>query len=78
MTTEDIIIHIFCAVDDHMSDVGKVPQAKLNEAFAFQRSAVFAHSLLLKKPERTADSESTGLACPAVVSSIHIEKYPQW
>lgn len=29
MTTEDIIIHIFCAVDDHMADVHKVPQANL-------------------------------------------------
>lgn len=29
MTTEDIIIHIFCAVDDQMADVRKVPQANL-------------------------------------------------
>jgi len=29
MTTEDIIIHIFCAVDDQMPDVMKVPQAEL-------------------------------------------------
>lgn len=29
MTTEDIIIHIFCAVDDQMRDVQKVPQAEL-------------------------------------------------
>jgi hypothetical protein len=29
MTTEDIIIHIFCAVDDQMREVRKVPQAEL-------------------------------------------------
>ena len=29
MTTEDIIIHIFCCVDDEMSDVKKVSQADL-------------------------------------------------
>lgn len=29
MTTEDIIIHIFCWVDDEMGDVKKVPQADL-------------------------------------------------
>jgi hypothetical protein len=29
MTTEDIIIHIFCAVDDQMRVVEKVPQAEL-------------------------------------------------
>ena len=29
MTTEDIIIHIFCRVDDQMGDVEKVPQADL-------------------------------------------------
>jgi hypothetical protein len=29
MTTEDIIIHIFCDVDDQMRDVQKVPQAEL-------------------------------------------------
>jgi hypothetical protein len=29
MTTEEIIIHIFCAVDDEMRDVKKVPQAEL-------------------------------------------------
>lgn len=29
MTTEDIIIHIFCKVDDRMPNVKKHPQAKL-------------------------------------------------
>ena len=29
MTTEDIIIHIFCSVDDEMSEVKKVSQADL-------------------------------------------------
>lgn len=29
MTTEDIILHLFCYVDDRMRDVGKHPQAKL-------------------------------------------------
>ena len=29
MTTEEIIIHIFCTVDDEMSEVQKVPQAEL-------------------------------------------------
>jgi hypothetical protein len=29
MTTEEIIIHIFCTVDDQMRDVKKVPQAEL-------------------------------------------------
>jgi hypothetical protein len=29
MTTEDIILHIFCAVDDQMREVTKVPQADL-------------------------------------------------
>jgi hypothetical protein len=29
MTTEDIILHIFCAVDDQMREVTKVPQATL-------------------------------------------------
>ena len=29
MTTEEIIIHIFCYVDDHMKDIAKHPQAKL-------------------------------------------------
>ena len=29
MTTEDIIIHIFCCVDDQMPDVKKVAQATL-------------------------------------------------
>ena len=29
MTTEDIIIHIFCLVDDRMPAVKKHPQAKL-------------------------------------------------
>jgi hypothetical protein len=29
MTTEDIIIHIFCWVDDQMLDVKKVGQARL-------------------------------------------------
>lgn len=29
MTTEDIIIHIFCAVDDEMKPVEKIPQADL-------------------------------------------------
>lgn len=29
MTTEDIIIHLFCAVDDGMGQVAKHPQAKL-------------------------------------------------
>ena len=29
MTTEDIIIHIFCFVDDQMPDIKKHPQAKL-------------------------------------------------
>ena len=29
MTTEDIIIHIFCSVDDQMGKVEKVPQADL-------------------------------------------------
>lgn len=29
MTTEDIIIHIFCYVDDHMQNIPKHPQAKL-------------------------------------------------
>lgn len=29
MTTEDIILHIFCAVDDQMREVTKVPQAAL-------------------------------------------------
>ncbi len=29
MTTEDIIIHIFCCVDDEMSEVKKVSQADL-------------------------------------------------
>jgi hypothetical protein len=29
MTTEDIIIHIFCCVDDQMQDVKKVAQARL-------------------------------------------------
>jgi len=29
VTTEDIIIHIFCIVDDRLGDVEKVPQAKL-------------------------------------------------
>ncbi len=29
MTTEEIIIHIFCYIDDQMKQVSKVPQAKL-------------------------------------------------
>ena len=29
MTTEDIIIHIFCTVDDEMGPVAKVAQADL-------------------------------------------------
>ncbi len=29
MTTEVIIIHIFCCVDDRMKDTAKHPQAKL-------------------------------------------------
>src|SRR5450432_973810 len=29
VTTEEIIIRIFCLVDDHLYDVPKVPQAKL-------------------------------------------------
>jgi hypothetical protein len=29
MTTTDIIIHIFCYVDDHMPEIAKHPQAKL-------------------------------------------------
>jgi len=29
MTTEDIIIHIFCHVDDHLPDVSRVPQTHL-------------------------------------------------
>ncbi|MBT7601464.1 MAG: transposase, partial [Anaerolineae bacterium] len=29
MTTEDIIIQIFCRVDDQMPDIKKHPQAKL-------------------------------------------------
>src|SRR5512143_571450 len=29
MTTEDIIVHIFCYVDDRMRDVKKVAQARL-------------------------------------------------
>lgn len=29
MTTEDIIIHIFCTVDDEMGEVEKMPQAEL-------------------------------------------------
>jgi hypothetical protein len=29
MTTEEIIIHVFCTVDDEMSEVQKVPQAEL-------------------------------------------------
>ena len=29
ITTKDIIIHIFCNVDDQLSDAQKLPQAKL-------------------------------------------------
>ena len=29
MTTEDIIIHVFCYVDDQMRGARKVPQAQL-------------------------------------------------
>ena len=42
MTTEDIIIHIFCYVDDQMSGVKKVPQAHLYPSEVVTIGVLFA------------------------------------
>lgn len=42
MTTEDIIMHIFCAVDDQMRDVTKVPQAILYPSEVVTMGILFA------------------------------------
>jgi len=42
MTTEDMIIHIFCAVDDQMGKVPKVPQAKLYPSEVVTIGVLFA------------------------------------
>ncbi len=42
MTTEDIIIHIFCAVDDAIGKVEKVPQAKLYPSEVVTIGVLFA------------------------------------
>ena len=42
MTTEDIIIHIFCAVDDALGKVKKVPQAKLYPSEVVTIGVLFA------------------------------------
>lgn len=42
MTTEDIIIYLFCYVDDRMSDVRKVPQALLDPSEVVTIGILFA------------------------------------
>ncbi len=42
MTTEDIIAHIFCWVDDQMGDVKKVPQADLYSSKVVTIGILFA------------------------------------
>lgn len=42
MTTEDIIIHIFCCVDDQMQDVKKVAQATLHPSEVVTIGILFA------------------------------------
>lgn len=42
MTTEDIIIHIFCAVDDALGEIKKVPQAKLYPSEVVTIGVLFA------------------------------------
>ena len=42
VTTEDIIIHIFCNVDDRLSGVQKIPQAKLHPSEVVTIGILFA------------------------------------
>jgi hypothetical protein len=44
MTTEEIIIHIFCAIDDQLGDVPKVSQAELYQSEVVTISILFALS----------------------------------
>lgn len=42
MTTEEIIIHIFCAVDDQLPGVKKVPQTRLHPSEVVTIGILFA------------------------------------
>ena len=44
MTTEDILIQIFCLVDDHMKDIPKHSQAKLYPSEVVTIGLLFALS----------------------------------